>query len=315
MVGRHGEAANAARQAVAADPESYRAMSTLALALLAAGAPADALDAATRAAGMRPTDGFPQRIRTQSLRALDRRRDALAAARSAVALEPESPDAQQLLAEILVVSNRQAARREALLAAEHAVALAPESPSAHASVGFVRIRTRKWAEAEVALRNALALDPEQAAARFNLAIALRQLGRADEAIAITSALIVEQPGDRSNVEALAGHAEAHVRAGPINSAMRTMMRLAVLRIPILFALLLAPFAAIERHHRRVRLTPSVRAAADRVRADPTVRRNRGRVFARSIVHNGLSFFGVIGAVVVVLVVVIVVGHGLFGWFG
>ena len=96
---------------------------------------------------------------------------------------------------------------------------------------------------------------------------------------ITRALIVETPGDISSVRAMVGHADAFLREGPVNRAMRRMFRWSALRVPIILGLMLVPFAAIEQRVRQRKLPPAQWEAARRARRTVNTgpRRRRARV--------------------------------------
>jgi tetratricopeptide (TPR) repeat protein len=109
-----------------------------------------------------------------------------------------------------------------------------------------------YAQAERAYRNALSLEPERSIAKFNLGIAMRNQGRAAEAIPLARSLIAEDPSDLTNMQALIDSGKEWVRGGPINRLMRHCFLLAFLRLPLVLAVLLMPIAWVERRARRDR---------------------------------------------------------------
>lgn len=275
-IGRYDDAIVLMQRALTIDPEHYGSIVTLGLAQLGDATPKVALDTASRAAALRPEAALKHRIRASAYRSLGRKREALDEANRVVTLEPDFATSHQLLAEMLAISRK---RNEAVKAAAHAISLDPESAAAHETLGFALMHAkRRGPEAEAALRTALALDPARSTARFNLGLVLRQQGRAQEAMGITRALVVETPGDFSNVRAMVGHTDAFLREGPVNRAMRTMFRWSVLRFPIILGLMLVPFAAVERRIRRHKLPPAeweaVRRARRTINAGPRGRRTR-----------------------------------------
>jgi tetratricopeptide (TPR) repeat protein len=64
---------------------------------------------------------------------------------------------------------------------ERGLAVAPQYPELYYYLGLVRYRQRRWAEAAVPLRKAVALKPTLIEAYYPLAHSLRRLGRLTEA--------------------------------------------------------------------------------------------------------------------------------------
>ncbi|MEV4640529.1 tetratricopeptide repeat protein [Actinoplanes sp. NPDC049548] len=147
-----------------------------------------ACDAAI-AAGPALADAHAERA--ESLMALVRDADAIAAAREAARLAPQEPAGHLVLARALAGAGR---HDEARAAARHGLSLAPQSVAALLTVADVERRAGRRQEAERAAREALAIDPESAYGRWLLAMldaerlrvgrslrALREVARDDPA--------------------------------------------------------------------------------------------------------------------------------------
>ncbi|MCB1228014.1 MAG: tetratricopeptide repeat protein [Verrucomicrobiales bacterium] len=110
-------------------------------------------------------------------------KDAVDAARRAVALEPEHGGLHAILALTLTNMARdgeKAVFQQALTAAQTAISLAPDLPLAHGVEAQVLLRLQKFPEAEAAARRALELDPEDTDATEMLSSALLLQGKTAE---------------------------------------------------------------------------------------------------------------------------------------
>lgn len=116
--------------------------------------------------------------------------DGLAAARTALALDPTYAEAHVHLAHALAELRQY---REAEAHSEEAVRLKPTSPDAHNNWGAALADQKRYAEAEPHYREALRLRPEYAEAKNNLAVAVMQRGAYDEAAALFAEAIREAP--------------------------------------------------------------------------------------------------------------------------
>jgi serine/threonine-protein kinase len=86
----------------------------------------------------------------------------------------------------------------ALEAAEHALRLNPDLPDAHASLGLIHATYHwNWEEADRRFRRALALNPGCSSASQWYAEFLAEMGRFEEAMAITDAALVYDPLSRA----------------------------------------------------------------------------------------------------------------------
>lgn len=114
-------------------------------------------------------------------------------ARAAIELEPTYPEAHAALARTLVQLPRRSA--EALASAQVAVELDPEEPNHHALVAQVHIQRKDWEDALVATAAALEQVPEHNLATNLRAVALRQLGRNEEADEVLTDQLHRTPTD------------------------------------------------------------------------------------------------------------------------
>ncbi|MDB5411114.1 MAG: repeat protein [Rhodospirillales bacterium] len=126
------------------------------------------------AAQLDPSDAKSHSVYGIALRHLERWDEATAASLRAIELDPTMADAFDNLAITLIVQRDYG---RALQLFHEAIRLAPRSPSAWNNLGScLGAIGGRTAEAVQALRNALALEPNQAASRMNLGMALLKLG-------------------------------------------------------------------------------------------------------------------------------------------
>ncbi|WP_225730834.1 MULTISPECIES: tetratricopeptide repeat protein [unclassified Nocardia] len=174
---------------LAAEPDNAGALAALASAWYQSGDYGQTITSCRSALSALPTYQYAWRLLAfaefqLSLRAGEnrreqssRRRNAVAAARRAIELGPE--DAENL--RTLAVVQQFADPREALTLLDDAMELEPENADIHLLRGAIlrRQTTRPdaLAQADTALRKALELDPENARARYNLALTQLASGR------------------------------------------------------------------------------------------------------------------------------------------
>ena len=86
--------------------------------------------------------------------------------------------------------------REAVAACNRALSIRPDLAEAYILLGDVNLRLEKWDDAVTALQRAKGLGAQERSLTFNLAIALQQTGKADQAAAllntVTAANVAEQ---------------------------------------------------------------------------------------------------------------------------
>lgn len=170
------------RRAVELDPELARGWSVLALVLVEAGKPADALAAADRALALSAGETDALRARYDALAALGRADEADAALGELVARDP-SPELARLLFNAGATAANAGQSERAKLRLEQALARQPGLWQAHAALAELEVRANRLDDALAALDRALAVAPEQARLWDRKATVLRALGRTDEAAA------------------------------------------------------------------------------------------------------------------------------------
>src|SRR5688572_14325617 len=110
-------------------------------------------------------------------------------------LTPKDPVAHKDVARVYL--DRGLTERS-LAALQAAIAIDPRDADAHAAIGRIRLDAGQTGEAIAALRRAIELAPEFFEARYPLALALKQTGRADEA---ARELALFERGSRNATEA------------------------------------------------------------------------------------------------------------------
>jgi tetratricopeptide (TPR) repeat protein len=120
-----------------------------------------------------------ENLRSACLRRLLRLKEAEAAARKALELDPKSANAYGQLGSTLMREHR---LKEAVLLLQKAIELDPPNAVPHLRCGFVLSMQGKLEEATAEYRKSIDLDPDGSAAHQALSEALRELGRPDEAL-------------------------------------------------------------------------------------------------------------------------------------
>ncbi len=126
-----------------------------------------------------PVDAQLRCREVMCLLALQRRTEAEKAVRVALEQAPDSALAHLLLAEVLILQNRDA-EGQAIL--ERVGQAGTEMPLVHLQMGMVYLRRRRWPEAEAIYRKWLSHDPDCAEAHDGLGVALREQGQVEEAL-------------------------------------------------------------------------------------------------------------------------------------
>lgn len=177
--GAIGEALPLARQLAALAPQDAETRQLLALCLARSGNAVEAEREFAQALRLAPGHAEVLANLAVLLRSLGRVQEAIPLWRRATTAQPQFQQAWIDLgaAELSVGQHQQAAA-----AFEQALALRPSALAWH-YLGNARREADDLPAAEIAFRNALALDPRSASAWINLGAVLRLLGRADEAIA------------------------------------------------------------------------------------------------------------------------------------
>lgn len=209
-VGRVADAEAVLRRALAGEPEEPFLLTELARVLIVADRAAEAVGPAERAVAADPGLSRAHAMRALALAEDPKRRaEAVAAAETAVELEPEGPFARRVLARAYLRARRGA---DALVAADAAVRLAPESADAHGTRGAVLLELDRPVDAEAAYREALRRDPRDVEALNNLGVAIQAQGgaRGGEARELFEQAARELPSDPVARGNLAADARAWV---------------------------------------------------------------------------------------------------------
>jgi protein O-GlcNAc transferase len=172
-------AEEACREILGREPSSWAALQLMGLAAQRRGDSTIAEGHFARAASLAPDRPELHRELGNTLLALGRPGDAVAAFEAALALNPNDVAALNGLG-IAALHRRQFV--EAIDAFQRALALDPGLVAAANNLGNVHRERGELSEAEAWYRRALALAPERASAANNLAVALRDQGKLREAI-------------------------------------------------------------------------------------------------------------------------------------
>jgi predicted O-linked N-acetylglucosamine transferase (SPINDLY family) len=235
--GRAEAAVELFRQALAGDPDAWRAHCSLGQALAQLGRPGEALAAFRRSAALQPECLEAHLGAGAACRALGLGAESLAAFARAAELRPDHAEARNNLGVALLDAGRAG---EAIDAFRRALELSDEDPLAHSNLGHALLvdrqveaaraelarTTARWPdcaeawynlgnaafagcafeEAERAFRRNLALDPGHLAALNNLGNTLQTLGRHEAALAVHLEALDQDPGF------LAGYSNASAAA-------------------------------------------------------------------------------------------------------
>ncbi|MCO1659589.1 tetratricopeptide repeat protein [Pseudonocardia humida] len=169
-VGRLDDAERVARAGLTADPDDPRLLGALSAVLLNAQRHEEGLAAADAAVAALPDGERGHRLRALHLSMLGRHEEAVQAGYRCVTLLPEEPAAATGYARTLQRAGRLG---DALRVAQRVVELAPDAADSHlllADIASDMPDPRSRAVARRAYEQTLRLDPENAAARHDLAV-------------------------------------------------------------------------------------------------------------------------------------------------
>jgi tetratricopeptide (TPR) repeat protein len=153
----------------------------------------DAESAFREALAQEPNDGFTlHQLAACQWHIPERHKDALQTINQAIAAEPNESEHHILRAFILCVLRRP---KEALAATRTALGLDPQDTGAFAAEAQAHLQMENWALAEQSARQALALDADNAAAANQLAQALRLQNKQTENAAHLAGMLARDPGD------------------------------------------------------------------------------------------------------------------------
>ncbi len=160
------------------EPSSLRAHAALATALAKENRLADAIIHLDEVARQKPGDSAARFDLACALLGAGQVDAAEAGYRKSLALNPNSPDCCQRLAEVLIERSEYA---EAARLCERAIQLRPDDSRTHFSHGRVRMKLEHFALAAESFAEAARLRPEMAEAHVSLGITLAKLWQFDKA--------------------------------------------------------------------------------------------------------------------------------------
>ncbi|HZI18970.1 MAG TPA: tetratricopeptide repeat protein [Pyrinomonadaceae bacterium] len=176
--GGSAEAAESLQQAAALDPSNFDARFYLGRVLYAARDYEGAVRSLREAVALKPKHAEARFFLGTVLEAAGDSASALAEYQTLAAAEPESAYGLLGTGALLV---RRGKLDEALAALNRAASLAPSDFEAHLALGRAHALKEQFAEAVSALERAVSLAPDRADAHYQLGLALRRLGRTEEA--------------------------------------------------------------------------------------------------------------------------------------
>lgn len=152
---------------------------------------ADAESAFKEALAQEPNDAFAlHQLAACQFHQAKREREALVTIDSAIAIEPNDADHHVLRSYILSHLDRP---KDGLLAARTALGLEPTHTGAFTAEAQVHLLTEQWPLAEASARQALALDADNSAAANQLAQALRLQNKLGENAAHLAGMLARDP--------------------------------------------------------------------------------------------------------------------------
>ncbi|MFI9381442.1 tetratricopeptide repeat protein [Kutzneria sp. NPDC052558] len=191
-LGRHEQAKAELAKALADDPGSTEAWCLLAQCEQKVGDIAAMRYAAGQALASNPDSEWAHRLQSLALHKLGRHMDAVDTAREAVRLAPHQWQ-QYVVLVTAMIPRLDLYRAEAVEAADRAVELAPQHAETHLTRGVLAGAQGNLPDAERNYREALKLDPENAAARNNLATIQLRGNDLEAATAGFAAALAENP--------------------------------------------------------------------------------------------------------------------------
>lgn len=144
-----------------------------------------------------PGDGRALMLLAICLSGQEKNTEAIETARQAVALSPDDPECHVLLGNLLVEAEDFKGAQEQ---AEAALRIAPDwSASAHDLRTRLHLRRREWQQALESAERGLRIEPQDVGCINLRAIALKQLGRADEAAGAIDEALAQDPEDAHSI--------------------------------------------------------------------------------------------------------------------
>ena len=188
---RWAEVEEAARHAIASDPDDWRWWSWLARSLRELDRGEEALEAARTAVAAAPEAASAHVALGRALLAVGRQRDAILTARTALALEPDNADSLRVLIEAAAHSDVETATA----AVKRLHELAPWDPTTGEYAARVALEGGRLGEAVRLATTAVTGDPQSWRGRWILGDALHRLGRHADALPHLREALRLQPTD------------------------------------------------------------------------------------------------------------------------
>jgi predicted TPR repeat methyltransferase len=188
--GRHSEAVNANRTAVALSPQDAEAHSNLGITLQELGRLEESEASCKQAIALKPDYPEAHSNLGSALQELGRLDEAEASYTQAIALNPDYAEAYSNLGNTLRELGR---LDEAEANCNQAIALKHDFAEAHNNLGVTLQELGRLDEAETSYKQALAINPQDAEAHSNLGDTLKELGRLGEAVASYTQAIALNP--------------------------------------------------------------------------------------------------------------------------
>ncbi|HZZ44628.1 MAG TPA: tetratricopeptide repeat protein [Tepidisphaeraceae bacterium] len=192
--GKNAEAVTMFREASMLSPDDLGIRERLALGLFYANQYQDALEHLTK---LMKLDAFARRgdllaALGECQLQLDRPRDARDSYESAAQATPGVPEVWLGMARVALKLNDQ---QRAELALRKAIALAPDNPQAHLLTGYLRLRENRLPEALVSFQKASQLDARDTVGLCMLGYVQEKLGHPDQALALYGQALKLNPKD------------------------------------------------------------------------------------------------------------------------
>jgi tetratricopeptide (TPR) repeat protein len=153
----------------------------------------DAVDAFERVLRAEPHNVRAENNLGLGLEALNRTDEAVAAYRSAIAMEPCAPHpSEQPLLNLGILLTNRGQVHEAITLLAQAATLAPNSPKVHFALGRAYMLADRWEDARKELEQAVALDATDGGLHFQLGKVYRHLGllpQAQEEFSLSGSLL------------------------------------------------------------------------------------------------------------------------------
>jgi predicted O-linked N-acetylglucosamine transferase (SPINDLY family) len=216
--GRLPEAESWCRRGLAAQPDHPDALHLLGVIVRQAGRHDVAVQLISQAIRRNGHNPFYFYNLGNALDALDRREEAAAAYRQAIAVKPDFAEALSNLGDTLTNLGK---LDEAIAALRRAIGFKPDYPEAYSNLGVALQIRGKLNEAVAAFRQAIGINPGSTGALCNFGNALMKQGKFDEAIAALGRAIAVKP---DYAEAYSNLGAALQRQGKLEEAIAACRR-------------------------------------------------------------------------------------------